>query len=82
MATVFSTWRLARTIASRVAQSADIADLARELCGQPLTVYLDGLPADRRADMLNDYTYRIYDNATYAWRQLEEKYWQLFGMGF
>ena len=41
-----------------------------------------GLPADRRADMLNDYTYRIYDNATYAWRQLEEKYWQLFGMGF
>ena len=41
-----------------------------------------GLPADRRADMLNDYTYRIYDNATYAWRQLEEKYWQMFGMGF
>ena len=48
MSTVLSTWQLARTIASRVAQSADIADLARELCGQPLTVYLDGLPADRR----------------------------------
>ena len=48
MSTVLTTWQLARTIASRVAQSAEIADIARELCGQPLTVYLDGLPADRR----------------------------------
>jgi len=53
MSTVLTTWRLARTIASRVAQSADIADLARELCGQPLTVYLDGLPADRRGIAAN-----------------------------
>ncbi len=37
---------------------------------------------DQWANLLNDYTYRTFDNASYAWRQLEEKYWHLFGMGF
>lgn len=53
MSLILTTWLLARTIASRVAQSAEIADLARELCGRPLTVYLDGLPADRRGIAAN-----------------------------
>ena len=39
-------------------------------------------PKQQIANMLNDYTFRVYDDATYAWRQLEKKYWQLFGMGF
>lgn len=36
----------------------------------------------RRADLLNDYTYRSFDNAALAWQQLEAQYWHLFGMGF
>ncbi len=39
-------------------------------------------PSKQIANLLNDYTFRIYDNTTFAWRQLEEKYWHLFGMGF
>ncbi|MBR5093299.1 MAG: C69 family dipeptidase [Bacteroidales bacterium] len=39
-------------------------------------------PAPKIANMLNDYTYRAYDNSTLAWRRLEEGYWQIFGMGF
>ena len=39
-------------------------------------------PAPKVANMLNDYTYRAYDNSTLAWRQLEVRYWQMFGMGF
>ena len=36
----------------------------------------------RWSDLLNDYTYRTYDHAALAWRQLEAQYWHLFGMGF
>ena len=36
----------------------------------------------RISNLLNDYTYRVYDNAAFEWRKLEESYWQLFGMGF
>ena len=32
--------------------------------------------------IINDYTYKVYDNSSYAWKQLEAKYWSLFGMGF
>jgi len=32
--------------------------------------------------LLNDYTYRSFDNAALAWQQLEAQYWHLFGMGF
>lgn len=39
-------------------------------------------PAKPIANMLNSYTYNVYDNTSYAWKQLEKKYWQLFGMGF
>ena len=34
------------------------------------------------ANCLNDYTYRCYDESSQAWKTLEEKLWQLFGMGF
>lgn len=39
-------------------------------------------PSKQIANLLNDYTFRVYDNTTYAWKQLEAKYWHLFGMGF
>ena len=39
-------------------------------------------PKQQIANMLNDYTYQIYDKAAYAWKQLEKNYWQMFGMGF
>lgn len=34
------------------------------------------------ANLLNDYTFAVYDKTSFAWRQLEAKYWQMFGMGF
>lgn len=34
------------------------------------------------ANLLNGYTSKIYANSTYAWQQLEAKYWSMFGMGF
>lgn len=39
-------------------------------------------PSHQIANLLNDYTYRVYDNTTYEWKKLENKYWQMFGMGF
>jgi len=39
----------------------------------------------RRTDVegsLNTYTREQYENTSYAWSQLESKYWSLFGMGF
>lgn len=32
--------------------------------------------------LLNSYTYSVYDETAFAWRQLESKFWTLFGMGF
>ncbi|MBP3762811.1 MAG: C69 family dipeptidase [Bacteroidales bacterium] len=43
---------------------------------------LKNSPNDRWAELLNDYTYRHYDNAAHAWQQLEAQYWHLFGTGF
>ena len=40
------------------------------------------MTAAHRADVLNEYTFRVYDDATYIWHQMEEEYWQMFGMGF
>ncbi|MBP5189802.1 MAG: C69 family dipeptidase [Bacteroidales bacterium] len=39
-------------------------------------------PSKQIASLLNDYTYRVYDNSSYAWRQLEGRFWQMFGTGF
>ena len=39
-------------------------------------------PKNQISNLLNDYTYKVYDNTTYAWKQLEAKFWQMFGMGF
>lgn len=45
--TVSPTWALASAAAAAVAGSTALAALARELFDRPLTVYLDGIPADR-----------------------------------
>lgn len=34
------------------------------------------------ANALNDYTFKVYDETCTNWKQLEKKYWELFGMGF
>ncbi len=34
------------------------------------------------AATLNNYTREQYENTSFAWSQLEAKYWALFGMGF
>lgn len=39
-------------------------------------------PKAQIANLLDNYTFRIYDNTTYAWRQLEARFWQMFGIGF
>lgn len=44
--TVSPTWALASAAAAAVAGSSDLATLARGLFDRPLTVYLDGIPAD------------------------------------
>ena len=31
---------------------------------------------------LNNFTRQQYENTSFAWSQLESKYWALFGMGF
>ena len=39
----------------------------------------------RTADVtatLDNYTRQAYENSSFAWSQLEAKYWQMFGMGF
>ncbi len=43
---------------------------------------LKNSPQSRWADLLNDYTYRVYDNSAHAWSQLEAQYWHMFGTGF
>lgn len=45
--TVSPTWLLASAAASAVAGSSALATLATSLFGKALTVYLDGIPADR-----------------------------------
>jgi len=39
-------------------------------------------PKAQIANMLNDYTFKIYDATSYSWKQLESTYWHMFGMGF
>jgi len=43
---------------------------------------ISGMSAKKAAKQLDAYTQRIYGNAAGQWRRLEEKYWQMFGMGF
>ena len=45
--TVSPTWALASAAAAAVAGSTALAALARELFDRPLSVFLDGIPADR-----------------------------------
>lgn len=39
-------------------------------------------PKAQISNLLNDYTFKIYDATSYSWKQLEATYWQMFGMGF
>ncbi len=34
------------------------------------------------ANALNDYTFKVYDETSTAWKQMENKLWHIFGMGF
>ncbi len=34
------------------------------------------------SNLLNDYTYKVYDETSHAWKKLEHKMWERFGMGF
>lgn len=34
------------------------------------------------AILLNNYTAKVYDETSYAWKKLEEQLWERFGMGF
>lgn len=36
----------------------------------------------RTQNELNDYTFRVYDETSFAWRTLERKLWERFGFGF
>lgn len=45
--TVSTTWALASAAAAAVAGSTALAALSRELFDRPLSVFLDGIPADR-----------------------------------
>jgi len=42
----------------------------------------ENMKAKQATKLLNAYTQRVYGNAAGQWRRLEEKYWQMFGMGF
>ena len=59
-----------------------IEELERSVKMQKSRENEDYDPRAQIANLLNDYTYRVYDNATYAWKQWETKYWHMFGMGF
>lgn len=39
-------------------------------------------PKAQISNLLNDYTYKVYDATAASWKELEAKYWQMFGMGF
>lgn len=39
-------------------------------------------PKAQIANLLNDYTYKVYDATSSSWKQMEAKFWQMFGMGF
>ena len=59
-----------------------LADLERSVKLEKQKESEDYSPKAQIANLLNDYTYKIYDATSYSWRQLEAKYWHKFGMGF
>ena len=59
-----------------------IADLESTVKAYKARENEDYNPNVQIANLLNDYTFRVYDNTSYAWKQLEAKFWQMFGMGF
>ena len=59
-----------------------LADLERSVKLEKQKESEDYSPKAQIANLLNDYTYKIYDATSYSWRQLEASYWHKFGMGF
>ena len=59
-----------------------LADLERSVKIEKQKENEDYNPQAQIANLLNDYTYKIYDATSYSWKQLESKYWKMFGMGF
>lgn len=46
------------------------------------TKAMKNLPTVKDVETLNMYTLKVFDEEAAAWRTLENKYWELFGMGF
>lgn len=59
-----------------------LAELERNVKLEKQKENEDYNPQAQIANLLNDYTYKIYDATSYSWKQLESKYWKMFGMGF
>lgn len=59
-----------------------LAELERNVKNEKQKENEDYNPQAQIANLLNDYTYKIYDATSYSWKQLESKYWKMFGMGF
>lgn len=54
-----------------------IENQVKQMCAQD-----EELNKSAIANTLNDYTYNVYDETSAAWKTMERKLWQYFGMGF
>lgn len=59
-----------------------LADLESEIKSLKGREDEDFNPKAQITNLLNDYTFRVYDKAAYDWREMEGKFWQMFGSGF
>lgn len=59
-----------------------LAELERSVKLEKQKENEDYNPKAQIANLLNDYTYKVYDATSYSWKQLEANYWNIFGMGF
>ena len=59
-----------------------LAELERSVKLEKQKESEDYNPQRQISNLLNDYTYKIYDATTATWKQFEATYWQMFGMGF
>lgn len=64
---------------------AGLSDLEKRIISlnsEVQTVEQQRLVNNQTTAALNDYTLKVYDETSAAWKKLEEKFWQFFGMGF
>lgn len=73
-----------------VKEQEDKAFASLEKIENQVVILNDGVQTDeqiransvRANNILNEYTFKVYDETSQAWKELEEKFWQFFGMGF